>query len=123
MPNCPVCCSVLDLLLFGRQLRQGTQCCFIPFGIEGAVLFQQRIDLYREHMGHQLQDIFTLVAHQGQFVERGLGGGRVVAFNLVFDRFDQRGLGEFYFVVIDIGRLAHGRLLKEREPVYRHSAR
>ena len=95
MPNCPVCCRVLVLLLFGRQFRQGAQRSFIPFGIEGAVLFQQCIDLDGKHVGHQLQDLFTLVADQGQLVEGGLGGGWVFALDLVFDGFDQGRLASF----------------------------
>ena len=108
-------------MLLGRQLRQRTQRSFIPFGIEGAIFFEQRVNFDGEDVGHHLQDVFALVAHQGQLVERGLGGGRVVAFDLVFDRFNLGGLGELFFVVVDIGWLAHGRLLEERAPVYPHS--
>lgn len=109
------------LLLLWRQLWQCAQGSFIPFGIEGAVFFEQGVDFDGQDVGHHLQDVFALVAHQGQLVERGLGGGRVVAFDLVLDRFNQGGLGELFFVVVDIGWLAHGRLLKERAPVYPHS--
>jgi hypothetical protein len=41
-------------------------------------------------MGHQIENLFALVTHQGQLVEGRLGGRRVVAFDLVFDGFDQR---------------------------------
>jgi len=60
-------------------------------------------------MGHHLQNIVALVADQGQFVERGFGSRRVVAFNLVFNRLNQGGFGELFFFVVDIGWLAHGQ--------------
>ena len=53
-------------------------------------------------MGHQVEDFLTLVTHQGQLVEGGLGRWRIVAFDLVFDGFDQGVFGELFFVDIDI---------------------
>lgn len=94
------------LFLFRRQLWQCTQRSFVPFGVERAVFFEDRVDFHRQNVGHQIEDFFTLVTHQCQLVEGRLGGWRVVAFDLVFDGFDQGVFGELFFVdvvVVDAG--------------------
>ncbi len=74
------------------QLRQGAQCRFIPLGIERAVGIEHGVNLEGQYMGHQVENVFALIANQLQLVEGRQGRRRLAAFNLVFDGLGQGSL-------------------------------
>lgn len=99
------------LFLLGRQLGQGAQRGFVPLGVERAVFFEDRVDFHCQDVSHEVEDFVTLIPDQGQLIEGGLGRGRVVAFDLVFDRFDQGVFGERFFVAVVVADTGVGSLM------------